>query len=174
MVPLTIYGDTVDEPGQAFGAEWVAVAFSTPTNAVFGTGLFAQLGLALIVDDDPTPTLEPGSATIAEGDSGTAVLEVPVTLSAPSANTVTVDWQTVDTDQPEPGIDFESASGTLTFAPGETSATIAITVIGDIEVEPGQLFGAEWGFIELSQPTNAAFGTGLFARHASFFIIDDD
>ena len=48
-----------------------------------------------------------------EGNSGTTTLDVPVTLSKPSTQTVTVDWETIDSlDQPEVGVDYESASGT--------------------------------------------------------------
>jgi hypothetical protein len=102
------------------------------------------------------------------------VLQVPVTLSAPSGATVTVDWQTLAAAEPQAGVDYEAASGTLTFLPGETQQLVEITVFGDTVDEPGQLFGAEWLLIGMASPTNAVFGTGFFAGVAHGFIADDD
>ena len=126
-------------------------------------------------DPEPLPTITPVGGVVQEGDSGTTTLDVVVELSAPSANTVTVDWATVDAaGEPEDGVDYESASGTLTFAPGETSEVVPITVFGDTVDEPGQLFGAEWGAVSFSNPTNAEFGSGFFAAYALALIADDD
>ena len=116
MIPITVFGDALDETGQLWGAEWGGVAFSAPVNATLRSG-FGSLALALIVDDDPRPRVVPGGGLVIEGDDGTTVLEVAVSLSAPSGNTVTVDWTTGATAQPEPGVDFEAASGTVVFAP---------------------------------------------------------
>ncbi len=168
-----MHGDALDEAGQAWGAEWVGVAFSTPVNATLGAG-FGSLALGLIVDDDPPPTVVPGGGVVLEGDEGTTMLAVTVSLSAPSGNTVTVDWTTGATVQPEPGVDFDAASGTVVFAPGETSKTIPIVVHGDLVDEPGQFWGAEWGIVAYSNPTNASFGQGLFASTSLALIVDDD
>ena len=172
-IPITVLGDTLDETGQLWGAEWGAVVFSTPVNATLAPG-FGALALALIVDDDPPPTLLPGLGAVLEGDEGTTVMAVPVSLSAPSGNTVTVDWATGATVQPEPGVDFEAASGTVVFAPGETSKTIPVVVHGDLLDEPGQLWHAEWGIVTYSNPTNARFGQGIFAAAGLAVIVDDD
>jgi hypothetical protein len=115
-----------------------------------------------------------GLGVVAEGDAGSVTVEVPVRLSAPSGATVTVDWATAATVDPEPGTDFDADSGTLTFAPGDTEETITLTIHGDTLDEPGQLWGAEWLGIQLSSPTNATFGTGLFSRLALALIVDDD
>ncbi len=95
-------------------------------------------------------------------------------MSAPSGKTVSVNWETVDTDQPEAGVDFQAASGTLTFAPGETSKSIPITVHGDTIDEPGETYGAEWGAIALTSVVNAEFGTGWLRQLGFFLIFDDD
>ena len=63
-------------------------------------------------------------------------------------------------------MDYDSASGTLTFVPGDTEELISITVHGDELDEPGVLFGAEWLFIAMSSPVNASFGPGLFGALA--------
>jgi Calx-beta domain len=170
---FTVYGDTLDE-NQLYNAEWAALSFHAPTNATIGSGLGA-VGLALIVDDDPPPTIVAGGVAGLEGDVGDTTLLVNVALSAPSGQTVSVNWSTLDAAaQPQAGVDFAPGSGTLTFAPGETSKTVPFVVHGDTIREPGQLWNAEWGGIQLSAPTNAVFGTGLFARIGLALIVDDD
>ena len=61
--------------------------------------------------------------------------------------------------------DYDSAAGSLTFAPGETSKTITIKVNGDLLDEPNETY-----FVNASNPVNAtiADGQGLGT------ILDDD
>ncbi|MDZ7673970.1 MAG: Calx-beta domain-containing protein [Acidimicrobiales bacterium] len=173
-VPVTVHGDVVDEVGQLWNAEWGTVAFSSPTNTTFGAGALASTGLFLIVDDDPAPTIKPGVGGVVEGDDGDTIVEVPVELSASSDRTITVDWSTADTDQPEPGVDFAAASGTVRFEPGETSKTVPVAVHGDTEQETGTLWRAEWGSITFTNPSNAGFADGTSAATGLFLIVDDD
>jgi hypothetical protein len=49
---MVVYGDTIDEPGQLWGAEWGGIRFANPVNAKFGSGILATIGLGLIADDD--------------------------------------------------------------------------------------------------------------------------
>ena len=103
-----------------YGADWGGLLFHTRTNATIGSGLGAR-GLALIVDDDPPPTITPAAAAVLEGNVGDTTLSLRVDLSAPSGQTVTVRWATIDAaGQPQPGVDDAPGSGTLTFVPGET------------------------------------------------------
>ena len=46
-------------------------------------------------------------------------------------------FATADGSAKAPG-DYSSASGTLTFAPGETSKTITVSVVGDDAIEPDE------------------------------------
>lgn len=82
-----------------------------------------------------------------------------VSLNNASSNTVTVDYQTVDGTATSPS-DYESASGTLTFAPGETEKTIVVVCRDDIPGSPEERFT-----VQLSNPTNGAIlrgtGTGI-------------
>ena len=60
----------------------------------------------------PLPVVVPGGAGIVEGNAGTKVLQVPVTLSAPSAVPVTVQWSTFDgSGQPAVGVDYDVGVG---------------------------------------------------------------
>ena len=146
----------------------------TPTGAVTnytGAGIDHPTDLAVAPDGDIwfvnqgnhtlgrinlPPVVVPGGATVVEGNSGTVALQVPVTLSKPSSQTVTVQWFTGPagpSPRADPATDFSAASGTVTFAPGETAKTVAITVNGDTLVEPN-----EWITISFNHPTNAKMG----------------
>jgi hypothetical protein len=160
-VSITVRGDTLDEPN-----EWIAISFRNATNATIG-GTYG-LGFAVILDDDPPPVVLPGGASVAEGNAGNRVVLVPVRLSRPSGLAVTVQWRTSDVAaQPAVGVDYVAASGTVTFAPGETAKTVSITVRGDTLDEPN-----EWISISFRNATNAAIG-GKYGLGAAV-IVDDD
>ena len=129
----------------------------------------------MITDDDDTslppppaslPALSIDSPSVAEGDSGTAVLTFTVALSEASAQPVTVGYADAGSGTATAGVDYAAlAPGTLTFAAGETSRTMDVTVTGDTVVE-----GDETVVVALSGPVNATIatdsGTGV--------ITDDD
>ena len=104
------------------------------------------------------------AVVISEGDSGTQLQQLEVTLSAASANTITVDYTTSD-DTAIAGSDYIATSGTLTFAPGETIKTINVPVIGDTVAELQERY-----LITLSNPANAT----LDRARTQVFIIDND
>lgn len=171
-VEVEVHGDVLDEgtPDREFGT----VVLADPTNAVLASGAGAN-GTFWIEDDDAAPVLTPGVVLVTEGDSGPTVVNVPVTLSAPSGKTITADWATVDTlSYLVPGVDYLAATGSVTLLPGETTTTIEFTVLGDTVDEPGNLFGTEWALVGFTNQVNVDFGPGLFARFASILIADDD
>ncbi|HEX8149748.1 MAG TPA: Calx-beta domain-containing protein [Pyrinomonadaceae bacterium] len=91
-----------------------------------------------------------GDVTLAEPSSGISYATFPVTLSDASALTVTVNFATADGTAVAPG-DYAPLSGTVTFAPGETSKTVAVAVKADVVSEGTETFG-----LNLSSPSNAA------------------
>ncbi|MEZ5140180.1 MAG: Calx-beta domain-containing protein [Acidimicrobiales bacterium] len=104
------------------------------------------------------PTLVPGSATVGEGDEATTTVDVPVTLSEPTTVPVTATWHTLEAPsggatQAQADVDYVATSGTVTFAPGETEATVALEVIGDVTDEPN-----EFVLVAFDAPTNAELG----------------
>jgi ELWxxDGT repeat protein len=103
-------------------------------------------------------------ATVAEGHSGTQTAAFTVTLSAASTQTVTVAYATGNGTSTA-GSDYQAASGTLTFAPGEISKTVTVLVNGDRLAEPNETF-----VVNLSNPTNAVIADG----HAVGTIADDE
>src|SRR5262249_43270531 len=95
------------------------------------------------------PALSINDASVTEGNFGTTNMVFTVTLSASSSQTVTVAYATYQ-DSATAGLDYTSVSGTLTFAPGETSKTVSVSVIADRLPEWNESFA-----VVLSNPTNA-------------------
>lgn len=83
------------------------------------------------------PAASVADASVAEGNAGTATLSLPVTLSARSTDTVSIDYAAADGTARQPA-DYAPASGTLSFAPGETSKTIGVAVVGETTYEPDE------------------------------------
>ena len=113
--------------------------------------VYNATGVSLVVVADPVASV--GSATTVEGNTGTTTLTFPVTLDQPSDRSVSINYSTVDQTATAPS-DYTSASGTLTFAAGETSKNITVTVNGDTTFEPDETF-----LVRLSGPSNASIGT---------------
>ena len=111
------------------------------------TGLAAALAHpeASRMGTPAAPALSVADASAAEG--GTLVFAV--TLDRAAAAVVAVDWATSD-DTAQAGKDYNAASGTLVFAPGETARTVHVAVLEDNEVE-----GAETMELTLSNATGA-------------------
>jgi hypothetical protein len=63
-----------------------------------------------------------------------------VTLSAAYDQTVTMSYRTVDSTAKASTGDYVAKTGTLTFAPGETTKTITIEVKGDSKKEANETF----------------------------------
>ncbi|WP_053083179.1 Calx-beta domain-containing protein [Mycolicibacterium chlorophenolicum] len=83
-------------------------------------------------------------AYLAEGDSGSRVELLTVRLSGAAKTTVTVQY-TVSVYpgsgyKATAGEDFNAATGSLVFTPGQTSATIPVTILGDTAYEPDEAF----------------------------------
>ena len=139
-ISVTVTGDTMPESD-----EGVSLVFSnpTPSGVIIASGNFAS---GLIVDDD-TPTLTIDSPRVAEGNAGTRDLTFTVTLSpAAASQQVTAVWSDAGGGTAESGTDYTAlAGGTLTFAAGETSKTIAVPVRGDPTIEPNETVRVEIG-----------------------------
>lgn len=107
------------------------------------------------LDDRIVPArLSVGDATLVEGNEGTRYALVSVTLDAPSNKTVSVNYATAD-GTARAGSDYGAASGTLTFARGETVKTVAVPVYGDRSAEPDETF-----FVNLSGAQRARIADG--------------
>ncbi|MCP4555563.1 MAG: hypothetical protein GY836_09065, partial [Herbaspirillum sp.] len=91
---------------------------------------------------------------VLEGDSGSRIAQFAITLSPASASTeaTTVDYATADAGATA-GDDYQAATGTVSFAPGETAATVDVAILGDLEVEIDELF-----LLTLGNPTGVLLG----------------
>jgi hypothetical protein len=113
-----------------------------------------------------TSTLAISNAQVVEGNTGSKNMVFTVTLSPASAGTVTVHWATksgglgatVD-------VDYQKASGNLTFLAGRTSRPIRVSVYGDTINERNERFK-----VLLSNPSGATISDGVGVGK----IIDND
>ena len=96
------------------------------------------------------PTLAINDISVNEGNSGTVFASFSVTLSAAGAQAVTVNYATAD-GTANAGGDYVATTGTLTFAAGETTKLITVTVNGDTQFEPNETF-----FVNLSGVSGGA------------------
>lgn len=130
----------------------------------------AYEGLSLTYDSTPAPSpsslpsVDVRDATVQEGDVGTPNASFVVSLSAPAATAVSVDYATADGTATAPA-DYASRSGTLTFAPGETAKAVTVPIVDDETSEDAETFA-----LDLSNPAGATVQDG----HAVATIEDDD
>ena len=86
-----------------------------------------------------TPVVNIGDASVTEGHTGTRAANLTVTLSPAPSQPVTVSYSTAN-GSAAAGSDYQSASGTVTFAAGETAKTISVLVNGDRAGELDETF----------------------------------
>lgn len=144
-------------------------------NAVLAVALMAAAcsgggggggGGAAVNQNPPAPVnVSINDASVAEGNAGQADLVFTVTLSAADAAAVTVDYTTNAVTAAE-GTDYTAANGTLTFAPGVTSRSITVSVVGDSDVEGDETLNVV--LANVTGNANLADATGVGT------IIDDD
>ena len=109
------------------------------------------------------PAISVSDATVQEAEG--AALEFSVTLSHVSSRTITVSYATSD-GTAQTGSDYIARSGTITFNAGETSQTVQVTVLTDLEDESDETLT-----LTLSNPSQAtlddATGTGTIENGES-------
>jgi Ca2+-binding RTX toxin-like protein len=111
----------------------------------------------------PKPPLSAVDTSLAEGNAPQS-LSVTVSLAKASPLRVTVAYATAD-GSATAGTDYTATSGTLVFAPGETSKSVAVPVLGDTTYESDESFT-----LNLSGPVNAQ----LAKATATATITNDD
>ena len=94
---------------------------------------------ALDTAEPAMPSLSIADVSVQEGNAGTRLMTFTVILSAAAAGPVTVAYSTADGTAMS-GSDYVAASGNLTFAAGETSKTLQVTVNGDTAAEGNEAF----------------------------------
>jgi sugar lactone lactonase YvrE len=124
------------------------------------------LQTALVSTAAPIPTGLQLSSNTLFVQEGSANLLVTVSRTGDVSSSNSVNYATTD-GTATAGVDYTSATGTLTFAPGELSKTISIPIIGDNLYE-----GANETFnLTLSNPTGGAV---LSAPNTAVVTIQED
>ena len=138
--------------------------FTKVGNLVYFNAYTDATGAELWALPPTTPGLSIASARGAEGDAATTPMHFNVSLTPAATQTVTVDYATSD-GTAHAGDDYDAASGTITFAPGETVKTIDVSVRGDVTPENNETF-----FVTLRN----ARGALLINAEGAGIIEDDD
>lgn len=152
---VLVNGDTLNEADETF--------FVRITNVV-GAFVNGSQGTGTITNDDPLPVLSVNSPSIVEGDVGTRIMNFLLTLDTPSGRAVSVNVATAN-GTATAGSDYVAAMGGFSFAPGETSKTFPVQIIGDTSPEADETFT-----VTMSGVTNATVG----ANPGTGTIINDD
>ena len=151
-VSAAVDADAVDDPA-------VTLEHSV-SGGDYGGVTVSSVTVTIIEQTVPTLSVTGGSAQ--EGGS----VDFVVTLSTASSKSVAVGYATADDTAVSPD-DYAAASSSLTFAPGETSKTVAVATFNDIFHEPTETFT-----LGLTNPTNVEIQSG--ADTATGTITDDD
>jgi hypothetical protein len=156
VLPTTVYS-----PGKSF-----TVTLNGPVNAVIS----GATAVGAIINPLPLPAISINNVTAGDGHSGVTPFDFTVSLSSASSQTIKVHYATVDGTAVAP-TDYTAASGDLTFAPGQTSQTVAVSVVASPS-KPIRTFT-----VQLSGPTNAtilaAQGTGTILNDEGALSISD-
>ena len=151
-IRVRLLDDRIHEPRETF-----AIRFSAPEGATLGN----DEAIGTIFDDDSVPGL---AVEDASAEEGAREILFTAELSNGSASPVSVEWETVD-GTAESGDDYATATGTLTIAAGDQSATIRVEIEDDRLHEPEETFA-----IRFSAPEGAT----LADDEAVGTIVDDD
>jgi hypothetical protein len=129
-ITVPVNGDRLGEPDETF--------FVNLSSAINATIADCQ-GVGTIADDEPRISIT--NVTKAEGKKGkTTLFTFTVMLSVPYDQPVTMSFRTANGTARTSDNDYIAKSGTLTFAPGETTKTITIEVKGDSKKEANETF----------------------------------
>ncbi|MBU8874849.1 hypothetical protein KQ910_13820 [Reyranella sp. MMS21-HV4-11] len=134
-VVITITGNN-----QAYRLEGVTLAELSMDNIrAKDASAIQKWDSALDTAEPAMPSLSIADVSVQEGNAGTRLMTFTVILSAAAAGPVTVAYSTADGTATS-GSDYVAASGNLTFAAGETSKTLQVTVNGDTAAEGNEAF----------------------------------
>lgn len=152
---LSIINDSQIEPN-----ETVMVTLSNPSHATLGQASATYT----IIDDDQLPTVQFVDSASQGLESGAQVF-IPIKLSIPYVYPVTVKYSAIG-GTAQAGVDYTLPEGQITFAPGETTKTVPVTIINDILSETNESI-----IIYVQPVTNALYGQQ--SVHV-YTILDDD
>ncbi len=146
IVSIPTTADTLDEVDETF-----AVVLSNLQGIGVRISTSGSQASVTVRDDDAAPVLSiTPTVRVGEGPAGsTTQASLTVSLSAASSQTVTVAYSTAD-GTAKAGSDYTAQTSTLSFAPGETSKTLTVPILGDTVTEADETFT-----LTLASPQNA-------------------
>ena len=162
-VEVPLLDDGLDEMDEHF-----AITLHSAMYAMFVDEAEAITAIGTITDNDDSPYV---SIADARDDEGAHSLSFAVTLSAPSALPVSVDWATGDAETDDmygmatADMDYAMSSGTLSFAAGQTELMVTVDLMHDDLDEHDEMFA-----VTLSNVMHAMLGDAA----AVGTIVDDD
>ena len=128
-ITVLVRGDRQNEVDESF-----SVVLSGPED---NYDILTRTAVATIENDDPLPSVVTESIRVIEGNEGFTDAELTFTLSEASGREVSLQYigrgETANLNT-----DYIRGTGQVTFAPGETTKTAIINVIGDTEEEPDE------------------------------------
>jgi glucose/arabinose dehydrogenase len=155
-ISIPIVNDNLVESTEAF-----SVGLQKASN---GTLSFPRTVNVDIIDDDGKPRIGFLSASI-QTTEGSSSVEIKVIRSGNNTDTVSVDFATSN-GTAVAGLDYQPASGTLTFNPGEIEKIITVDIIDNNVPEPTEAFTLSL--------LNAPPSVDLINSQTQVTILDDD
>ena len=161
VLTIAVAGDTAIEVDEGF-----TVTLAAPSG---GASLGTATAAGSIVNDDATLSIAALSATKPEGDAGSTGFTFTVTRAGRSDIAASATWTVTGSGAAPAGAgDFTGAAlptGSVSFAPGQTTQTVTVPVAGDSTVETDEGFS-----VTLSAPSGATIAGGP----ATGAIVNDD
>ncbi len=153
-ITINVAGDTSAEPDETFTL--------TLTNPGGGALIAGATATGTIQNDDTVLTIVPTRADRTEGNISPTPFTFTVTRSGTNTGTNSLNWRVSGSGtNPANTADFPGAvlpSGSISFAPGETSKVITFNVAGDTSVEANETFT-----VTIANPTGGATIAGATA-----------
>ena len=158
FITVTILDDNLIENSENF-----FVTLTSATNASLGPQSKATVTIA----DDDSPNATIGfSASLYDVDEGAGFVTLTVTRSGGLSFAATVHYETKD-GSATAGTNYVATSGNLTFAPGETSKNINVSIIDEGTADPTLQFT-----VTLTDQNGTSFVSGQST--AAVNILDND
>ena len=157
LVIVDVIGDTVDETVEEFTL--------APTNQQ-NVNLGLNHATGRIEDDDggPARLASIGDASVLEGNAGTSIVGLTISLDSPAVGNEVVTVMSGDLSATA-GSDYTFDSRTVSFTAGQTTRTVAVTILGDTTIEPDESLN-----LTLTNPQNV----GLADPVGQVTILNDD
>lgn len=127
-IPLVVLGDTTKEADETFTLQIASSA---------GAAISKNTATITILNDDLTVSVS--DASVIESDFGHPKADFVLTLEKASAAPITVTYATQN-GTAESLNDYDTTTGSVIFAPGETSKTVSVGVSGDKREEADETF----------------------------------